>query len=313
MAELGIMIEGQEDLTWGRFFTIAEHVEALGFASLFRSDHLTSLEGFHQRSALALWPSLTALAMQTKRIRFGPMVCSMTFRHPIMVAKMAAAVDVLSGGRLDLGLGAGWYQGEHHMFGVDYPAYKIRLDMLAEGAQVIRGLWSGRPFSFEGKYYQLDQAEIQPIPTQADPTIIMGGKGKKTLQIVARLATEWNCSYESIAVFRQKTQELDENCQAISRDPATLKRSTMIPFVIGLDNGAIQQCIDGHRTVFPSLPPTFDAWLTAGYLGGSPQQLVDQLHAFAEAGIDRFMLQHNDLDDLASLELLAKDVLPHFQ
>ncbi len=123
MAELGIMIEGQEDLTWERFFRLAEAVEDLGFASLFRSDHLTALQGQSKRESLALWPSLTALALRTKRIRFGPMVCSMTFRHPAMVAKMAASVSVLSGGRLDLGLGAGWYAGEHDMFGHSFPKY----------------------------------------------------------------------------------------------------------------------------------------------------------------------------------------------
>jgi alkanesulfonate monooxygenase SsuD/methylene tetrahydromethanopterin reductase-like flavin-dependent oxidoreductase (luciferase family) len=280
---------------------------------LFRSDHLTSLEGFHDRAALALWPSLTALAIRTKRIRFGPMVCSITFRQPGMVAKMAAAVDVLSGGRLDLGLGAGWYKGEHHMFGVDYPAYKTRLEMLDEGAQVVKGLWTGQPFSFKGKHFQLDEAEIHPLPAQAEPTIIMGGKGEKTLQIVARRATEWNCSYESISVFRQKMSQLDENCQVIGRDPATLRRSVMIPFVIGLDERSIQNRIDAQRGMFPSLPATHVAWQETGFLGGSPQQLTDQLMTFAEAGAERFMLQHNDLDDLASLELLAGEVLPHFR
>jgi alkanesulfonate monooxygenase SsuD/methylene tetrahydromethanopterin reductase-like flavin-dependent oxidoreductase (luciferase family) len=104
------MIEGQEDLTWERFFRLAEAVEALGFESLFRSDHLTALNGLAQRASLALWPSLTALALKTQRLRFGPLVCSMTFRHPALLAKMAASVDVLSSGRLDLGLGAGWYE-----------------------------------------------------------------------------------------------------------------------------------------------------------------------------------------------------------
>jgi F420-dependent oxidoreductase-like protein len=312
MAEIGIMIEGQEDLTWERFFKMAETVEGVGFGSLFRSDHLTALEGFPQRTSLALWPSLTALAMRTKRIRFGPMVCPITFRHPIMLAKMAAAVDQLSGGRLDLGLGAGWFGGEHRMFGVNYPPYKDRLEMLDEGAQVIKLLWTGRPASYEGKHFQLAKAETHPEPVRANPTIIMGGKGKKTLQIVARQATEWNFSYERIELFRQKSAQLDENCQAIGRDPATLKRSLMIPFVIGRNELVIQNRIDAHRSVFPSLPATLPDWLATGYLGGSPQQLMDQVMAFVEAGIERFMLQHNDLDDLDSLDLLASELLPHF-
>lgn len=310
MAEIGIMIEGQEDLTWERFFKIAEAVEKLGFASLFRSDHLTALYGNAKRESLALWPSLTALALRTERIRFGPMVCSMTFRHPSMVAKMAASVDVLAGGRLDLGLGAGWYKGEHQMFGIRYPAYAERLELLEEGAEVIHGLWSGQPFSFKGKHYQIEGAQTHPQPAQTRPTIIMGGKGTKTLQVVARWATEWNCSYVGIDTFRQKSGELNENCLAIGRDPSTLRRSLMIPFVIGQDGPTIQQRIDAHRTMFPGLPKNIDDWLAAGFLGGSPQQLTDQLAAFAEAGIERFMLQHNDLDDLDSLELLAAEVLP---
>ena len=312
MAEIGIMIEGQEDMTWERFFKIAETVEALGFDSLFRSDHLTALEGFPGRSTLALWPSLTALALRTKRIRFGPMVCSMTFRHPALVAKMAAAVDVLSGGRLDLGLGAGWFKGEHQMFGIDYPPYKKRLEMLDEGIQVIKGLWSGQPFTFQGNHYQLDSAENHPRPAQANPVIIMGGKGEKTLQIIARRATEWNCSYVGVDVFRQKSNELDENCRKIGRDPATLRRSLMIPFVLGKDDKAVQERIDGQRATFPGLPSTHTDWLAAGFLGGSPGQMIDQMSVFVEAGIERFMLQHNDLDDLVSLATLSNKVLPDF-
>lgn len=312
MATIGIMIEGQEDMTWERFLRLAGAVEELGFAFLFRSDHLTSLYGDPGRATLALWPSLTALAIQTKRIRFGPMVCAITFRHPAMLAKMAAAVDTLSGGRLDLGLGAGWHDREHRMFGIDYPRYGVRLEMLDEGAQVIKALWSGKPVTFAGKHYRLENAETHPGPVQAEPTIIMGGKGEKTLKIVARHATEWNCSYVGIDVFREKSRELDNNCRAIGRDPSTLRRSLMIPFVIAKDERGVQERIDGHRAMFPGLPPTLDEWQAAGFVGGSPAQLTEHLKAFAEAGIERFMLQHNDLDDLDSLALLADEVLPHF-
>jgi F420-dependent oxidoreductase-like protein len=310
MAEIGIMIEGQEDLTWERLFRLADTVESLGFGSLFRSDHLTGLQGHPKRNSLALWPSLTALALRTERIRFGPMVCPMTFRHPVMLAKMAAAVDVLSGGRLDLGLGAGWNDNEHRMFGIYYPRYGTRLEMLEEGMQVIQALWSGNPTTFEGKHYQLKDAESYPLPVHEKPTVIMGGKGKKTLQIVAQYATEWNCAYSSRALFIEKSRELDENCRAIDRDPGTLRRSLMIPFVIGKDDTAVQDRINAHRSQFPFLPANLSDWHAAGFPGGSPQQLVDQLNEFAAAGIERFMLQHNDLDDVASLELLAAEVMP---
>jgi alkanesulfonate monooxygenase SsuD/methylene tetrahydromethanopterin reductase-like flavin-dependent oxidoreductase (luciferase family) len=312
MTEIGIMIEGQDGLNWERFFRLAMAVEEMGFAFLFRSDHLTSLYGSAKRQSLALWPSLTALALRTERIRFGPMVCSITFRHPSMLAKMAASVSVLSSGRLDLGLGAGWHAGEHHMFGLDYPPYRTRLEMLDEGAEVIRALWSGQPASFEGQHYRLNEAESYPLPAQERPEIIMGGKGEKTLQIVAKHATEWNCSYVGLEIFRQKSRELDENCLAIGRDPATLRRSLMIPFVIDMDEAGVQDRIDAHRLMFPGLPRDIEAWQAAGFVGGSPQEITSQLTAFAESGIERFMLQHNDLDDLASLELLAEEVLPYF-
>jgi F420-dependent oxidoreductase-like protein len=311
MTDICIMVEGQEDMTWERFFRIAHTVEDLGFDALFRSDHLTALNGDSRRESLALWPSLTALALRTNRIRFGPMVCSMTFRHPAMVAKMAAAVDQLSGGRLDLGLGAGWFEGEHRMFGIKYPPYSTRLRILDEGAQVIKSLWSGKPFTYQGEFYQLKTAESHPQPAQNEPVIIMGGKGHKTLKIVAKHASEWNCSYVGLDVFREKSAELDEDCRQIGRDPASLRRSLMIPFIIGKDSQSIQEKIDGHRSTFPHLPATHEEWLAAGFLGGHPGEMMAQMNDFVEAGIQRFMLQHNDLDDLASLELLAAEVLPH--
>jgi len=311
MADVGIMVEGQEHMTWERFLGLAKTIEELGFDSLFRSDHLTALGGEKERESLALWPSLTALALQTKRIRFGPMVCSMTFRHPAMLAKMAASVSDLSGGRLDLGLGAGWYQGEHEMFGIDFLRYGTRLRMLDEGAQVIRKLFDEEPANFEGEYYQLKDAFTYPKPR--DLAIIMGGKGEKTLQVVARHADEWNCSYVGVDVFRGKSRQLDANCEDIGRDPANLRRSLMIPFVIAQNETDIQARIDAHRRMFSDLPKNMSAWHQAGFIGGTPQQVLDQMKTFQEAGITRLMLQHNDLDDVDSLALFAEEVLPQWR
>jgi len=226
---------------------------------------------------------------------------------------MAAAVDQLSGGRFDLGIGAGWYAGEHRMFGIPFPPYKTRLEMLDEGARVIQALWAGEPLSVQGKHYSLANAQSHPVPSQQPVPLIMGGKGEKTLRLVAKYATEWNCSYSGLPVFRQKSQALDEACRAIGRDPAAVRRSVMVPFVIGRDPAAVQRRIDAHRLMFPNLPGDLAGWTAAGFVGGSPAQVIDQLHAWAAAGCARFMLQHNDLDDLDSLELLAGDVLPHVQ
>lgn len=310
MVEVGIMVEGQENMTWERFLGLAKTVEELGFGSLFRSDHLTALGGAKERQSLALWPSLSALATQTNRIRFGPMVCSMTFRHPAILAKMAASVSMLSNGRLDLGLGAGWYQGEHEMFGIDFPPYGTRLKMLDEGAQVIRLLFAAEPANFNGEFYQLTDAATYPKPENL--TIIMGGKGVKTLEVVARNADEWNCSYVGVDVFKEKSRQLDINCESMGRDPSTVRRSLMIPFVIARSESEVQKRIEAHKLMFLNLPGDLSAWRQAGFIGGTPQQVIDQLKEFEQAGVTRFMLQHNNLDDIDSLSILAKEVLPFF-
>jgi alkanesulfonate monooxygenase SsuD/methylene tetrahydromethanopterin reductase-like flavin-dependent oxidoreductase (luciferase family) len=308
MTEFGIMLEGQEGLTWERFFRLADAVEEAGLDHLFRSDHLVSFGLGSKAPTLALWPSLTALAMRTKRIRFGPLVCSITFRHPAMIAKMAAAVSNLSNGRFDMGLGAGWFKGEHEMFGIDFPKYSTRLEMLDEGAEVIKALWAGHPVTMTGKYYSLDSAENHPIPPEESPAFIIGGKGEKTLKVVAKHATEWNFTYDKREVFKEKSAELDRNCEEIGRDPATMRRSLMIPFVIGWDDSAVQERIDGQRQMFPWLPDNIGDWQAEGFIGGTPQAVMDQLGAFVEAGVERFMLQHNDLDNVDSVALLGETV-----
>jgi alkanesulfonate monooxygenase SsuD/methylene tetrahydromethanopterin reductase-like flavin-dependent oxidoreductase (luciferase family) len=310
MSSLGIMLEGQEGLTWERFLRLAEAVEDLGFESLFRSDHLTALGGDSRRASLALWPSLAVLAARTRRIRFGPLVCSITFHHPALLAKNAAAVDRLSGGRFELGLGAGWYAGEHHKFGVPYPPYVTRLEMLDEGAQVMQALFAGGPVTFSGKHYSMVEAETYPLPVQKPLPLIMGGKGDRTLRLVAKYAGEWNCSYAGLEVFTVKSRQLDQDCLAIGRDPSAIRRSLMLPFVIGRDPAAVQARIDAQRATFPNLPVDLAAWNAAGFLGGSPAQLLDQLHRWQAAGCTRFMLQHSDVEDLDSLALLAEEVLP---
>lgn len=311
MTTIGLMIEGQEDLTWDRFFRLADAAEALGFECLFRSDHLTALEGFPGRRSLELWTSLTALAVRTKRLHFGPLVCSLTFCHPSLIAKKAAALHELSGGRFELGIGAGWYKGEHQMFGLPYPPYTARLEMLDEGARVIKALWSGQPAAFAGRHFQLAQAETHPHPVSLP--LIMGGKNEqRTLRIIAEHASEWNCTYIGVAGFARKSAVLDEHCAALGRDPRTLRRSLMLPTVIGRDAAQVQAQIDAQRAMFPSLPADLAAWRAAGYVGGAPADIVEQLKAYAAAGAARCMLQHNHLDDFDSLELLAREVLPHF-
>ena len=191
--QLTVMIEAQEGLTWERWQALARTAEDAGYAGLFRSDHLTGLFGDPRRGSLDAWASLTWLASHTRRIRFGPMVCPLTFHHPALLAKRAAAVAELSGGRFDLGIGAGWHEGEHAMFGVPFPPLKERLDRLECGARVIRALWRGEPVTLEQSYYPLREAQSFPLPLGGGVPLIVGGRGeRRTLRVVAEHADEWN-------------------------------------------------------------------------------------------------------------------------
>lgn len=287
MTQVGLMIEGQEGLTWSRLLRLAEAAERLGFASLHRSDHLTGIEGDTGREVLSLWPSLTALALRTSRLRFGPLVSPVTWHHPELFAMQARDVDALSGGRLDVGMGAGWYAEEHHRFDLPYPRYPERLRLLDAAAGVVRARWGG-----------------------AGPYLVMGGKGPRTLQVVARHASEWNCSYLGVDGFAERSAALDEACRAQGRDPAEVVRSVMVPVAVGRDDAEVADRVAGHRRTFASLPDDPAGWRRAGFPVGRPHEVVDRLQAYARAGARRFMLQHNDLDDLDHLDLLATEVLP---
>ncbi len=308
---VGIMIEGQEGLTWERWFRLGAAAEDLGYESLCRSDHLTGLTGEPTRASLETWTSLTALAARTRRIRFGPMVSPLTFYHPALLAKMAAAVDQLSGGRLDLGLGGGWNEYEHAMFGVPFPALKERLDRLECGARVIRALGAGRPVSLAQPYYPLARAQSHPLPSHGRLRLVVGGRGeKRTLRIAAEFADEWNVTRVDVGGFRQKRQVLAEHCAAFRRDPETITRSLMVPLAIGRDAAEVARRIAAARVIFPALPESEDRWRAVGFLAGSPAAVVEQLGAWAEVGVQRVLLQMLDQEDIAALELFARAVLP---
>lgn len=310
MADIALMLEGQENMTWERWFRFAGAADTLGLEGLFRSDHLTALNGESGRETLALWPSLTALALRTERIRFGPLVTSITFRHPAMVAKMAASIDDLSRGRLDLGIGAGWFAREHEMFGIAFPPHQERIQRLDEGAGVVRALWSGEETTTAGPHYPLDRARNLPLPNNPSPPLIMGGKGDRTLRVVARHATEWNFSYSTLAHFVERSAELDRACEEVGRDPKDIRRSMMLPFAIGRTDGDVKAHIAAHRETFTDLPESPAEWREVGFLIGSPSAIVEQIGERVAAGVSRFMLQQNALDDVDSVALLASDVMP---
>lgn len=304
MLEIAVMIEGQNGLNWSRWQKLVRLVEDLGFVGLYRSDHFTNMNP-PDKDSLESWVSLTWLACNTKRIEFGPLVSPVSFRHPVLTARMAAAVDDLSNGRLTLGLGAGWQEREHHLFGFDLMDAKPRFDRLEEGLQVITGLLTAdSPFSFDGKYYQLHEATLLPRPLRpGGPRILVGGVGpSRTPNLVARFAHEWNCIFLTPEQFREANQRIDEALKNANRELSSVKRSMMTGCIFGHNESALKEKIEARGR-------TKDELQKRGIIVGSASEVKEQLHKLQEAGIERIMLQWLDLDDLTGLEALAKAVL----
>ena len=308
--QLTIMIEGQEGLTWERWRNLAHTVEDAGYAGLFRSDHLTGLFGEPTRPSLDVWASLTWLASNTQRLRFGPLVCPLTFYHPALLAKRAAAVAELSGGRLDLGIGAGWHEGEHAMFGIPFPLLKERMDRFECGARVIRALWRGQPVTLEQPYYPLRAAQSFPTPPGAGVPLIIGGKGeRRTLRIVAEHADEWNTTRVTVDDYAAKRAVLATHCRAVGRDPATIRHSLMIPVITGRTPAEVTARLARARAIFPRVPEDAAGWRAAGFLYGLIDEVRQEIKRWDAAGMSRLMLQLLDMDDLDAIRLIARELL----
>ena len=308
MLEIAIFIEGQNGLNWPRWQRLARKVEELGFVGLFRSDHFTNANP-PDKDSLELWVSLTWLASHTDRIEFGPLVSPLSFRHPTFTARMAAAVDDLSGGRLILGLGAGWQEREHNNYGWDLLDINDRFDRFEEGVQVITNLLgSDQPVDFIGKYYNLHEGILLPRPQRSNgPPILIGGNGlKRTLPLTARYAQEWNALMTTPDRFSELNHHLDALLIAEGRKPEEVKRSMMAGCIFANDEQQLNQRV-ADRT---SGDRTFDDLRQRGFIIGTPSQMVDQLNHLAEAGLQRVMLQWIDLDDIDGLETIAKEVVP---
>jgi F420-dependent oxidoreductase-like protein len=304
MLEVAVMLEGQNGLTWTRWQKIARLVEEAGFAGLFRSDHFTNSSP-PDIDSLELWTSLTWLAGNTQRIELGPLVTPFSFRHPVHTARMAAAVDDLSNGRLVLGLGAGWQEREHQLFGFDLLEPAARFNRFKEGMEVVtRLLQKEEPVTFEGQYYQLRGATLLPRPQRpGGPRILVGGSGvKRTLSYVVQYASEWNCVMQLPQDLLRLNQRLNEMLVEAGRKPESVRRSMMTGCVFGKDEATLRQKITARGS-------TLEQLRGRGIVAGSPGAVKEQLAALEEAGLQRVMLQWLDLDDLESLETLAKDVL----
>jgi alkanesulfonate monooxygenase SsuD/methylene tetrahydromethanopterin reductase-like flavin-dependent oxidoreductase (luciferase family) len=307
--ELNVMIEGQEGLTWERWQRLARVAEEGGFDGLYRSDHLTGLFGDSTRPSLETWASLPWLATATRRIRFGPIVSPLTFYHPALLAKRAAAIDQLAGGRFDLGIGAGWNEMEHRMFGIPFPPLRERMDRLESGARAIRALWRGTPVTLDQPYFPLHEAQSFPLPAGA--RLIVGGRGeRRTMRVAAELADEWNVTRVTFDEYPAKLEVLARHCRAVGRDPAAIRRSLMVPIVIGRTRAEVKTRLARGREWFPRVPEQEAEWRAQSFLFGSVDEVVHDLRRWHRLGVQRVMLQCLDIDDIAALELIAREVIP---
>ena len=308
MIEVAIFLEGQNGLNWPRWQKIAAAVEQLGYVGLYRSDHFTN----HippDKDSLEMWISLAWLASHSRRLEFGPLVTPLSFRNPALTARMAAAVDDLSGGRLVLGLGAGWQAREHTNYGFDLLDLPARFDRFEEGLEVVtRLLRSDTPAHFTGRYFKLKDGILLPRPQRpGGPPILIGGRGpRRSLSLVARFADEWNALEMPIETFRVLNQRLDEFLASHGRRPEHVRRSLMTNCCYGENESEVYQKLEARN--YARL--TLDEFRQRGALVGTASQLVEQLGRWAEAGVQRVMLQWLDLDDLGGLESMAARVLP---
>jgi F420-dependent oxidoreductase-like protein len=314
MPAISIMVEGQDGLTWPRWKRFAAEVEQQGFAGLFRSDHFTNANA-PDKDSLEMIVSLAYLAGSTERIRFGPLVAPFSFRHPAMLARQAAALDDLSGGRMILGVGAGWQQREHELFGYDLGDVPTRMARFEEGLEVVtRLLRSGEPVTFEGRFYQLRGATLLPRPQRAGgPRLAIGGNGpRRTLPLAARYADEWNGVFLSPDAFRERSATLDGLLRDAGRQPADVRRTLMTGVFFGRDREALGQKLAPLAARDPELAgKSTDELATilradGSRIVGTPDMVAEQIAAFESAGVAELMLQWLDQDDIEGLRAFGE-------
>jgi F420-dependent oxidoreductase-like protein len=306
------MVEGQNGLTWEQWRHILQLAERLGFPSLHRSDHYFIQAG-QQQSSVEAYLSFAVAAVETTRMRFGPLVTPVTFRRPVDIARMAAQLDVLSGGRFKLGVGAGWNEAEHRAYGLDFPASRERLDRHEESLQLMQAVWTEESATFEGRYYSVHGVNMLPRPEGRRPWVTIGGAGeRRTLRLAAEYADEWNCTSLTPEVYATKVQALERHCEAIGRDPATIRRSMMIFDAIGPTEADVQRRI---ASVAPgrggsSAAPTRQTLRERGMLVGTADEVVEQLGQLAELGVQEVQVQHLEFDFDEVPTFLAEDIAP---
>jgi alkanesulfonate monooxygenase SsuD/methylene tetrahydromethanopterin reductase-like flavin-dependent oxidoreductase (luciferase family) len=304
---LALMIEGQEGVTWEDWVALADACEEHGVESLFRSDHYIS--GFDEsRPALDAWATIAALAARTTRLELGTLVSPATFRHPSLLARNAATADEISGGRIVLGMGAGWMEREHLAYGFDFATTRERVARFAEQLEVVHDLFREDSVDFAGEYYHLQSA---PGLKRPDLTLLVGGSAKPgTTGPAARFADEYNCVFGTFVDARERKARLDEACAHAGRDPATLRYSLMAPLVVGRDDREVRESARRIGSRFGRDPETvLERYSKSGPVG-TVDEVVERLKEIEALGFERVMLQHLAHRDLDTVALIGRELAP---
>ena len=306
--KLRIFTEPQQGATYDQLLAVARLAEELGFDAFFRSDHYLNMGGTPGPGSTDAWVTLAAIARETSRIRLGTLVTPVTFRLPGLLAIQVAQADVMSGGRIELGLGAGWYEAEHTAYGIPFPPTGARFEMLEEQLAIVTGLWTtpiGEMFAFDGKHYQLADSPALPKPAQQPhPPIIIGGGGpKRTPRLAAQFADEFNLAFRDVSDFRDASDRVRAACERVGRDPATMQYTAAQVVCVGRDEAEVQRRAQAIGRAADELREHGAA--------GTPAEAVARIHTFAAAGAETMYLQVLDLDDLDHLRLIAAEVAPH--
>jgi F420-dependent oxidoreductase-like protein len=295
------MIEGQGGVTWPQWVALAQTAERAGIEALFRSDHYSSPSAHGVEGSLDAWTTLAGLAAVTERLRLGTLVSPVTFRHPSLLARSVVTVDHISGGRVELGMGAGWMALEHEAFGFPFPSYSERIVELAEQAEIVHREWTEDSFDFEGRNYRLRDARSLPKPVQQPhPPLIIGGSGKRrSVEIAARWADEYNGFYVGPEFFQELRPRLDAALEAAGREPGSVPMSLMVGIAVAEDEAGVEERKraaggGGHES----------------FLAGTTEQVVERLRELEAAGVERVMLQHLNHEDLETVELIGRDLVP---
>lgn len=308
--ELRVFTEPQQGATYDDLLAVAQEAERLGYGAFFRSDHYLAMGTEGLPGPSDAWITLAGIARETSTIRLGTMMTSATFRLPGPLAISVAGVDQMSGGRVELGIGAGWFEEEHTAYAIPFPGTGERFDRLEEQLEIITGLWATEGgFGFDGEHYRVADSPGLPKPVQTDgrrggPPVLIGGRGpKRTPALAATYADEFNLPFVDLDTTRSQFARVREACVARDRDPETMRWSNALVVCVGADEAEVQR-----RAAAIGRDP--DELRETG-VAGTPQEAIDRIGQYAEAGAQRVYLQFLDLADLDHLRLVAAEVMPH--